>query len=672
MAFTYKNTNNIKWKIENERIMAVMKDRHKKHRKELSRQSGVKQKEAIEQPLGKNRYISGLDGLRAIAVLAVIAYHLNFEWAAGGLLGVTVFFVLSGYLITDLLVAEYVATNTINFKNFWLRRARRLLPAMFTMLLVVITYVTLFEPAMLEKLEEDTVAAVFYVSNWWYIFQDLSYFESFGPPSLLTHFWSLAVEEQFYILWPIVIMAVLKFRVREGSLFSIILAGALISAALMTLLYEPGADPSRVYYGTDTRVFSLLLGASLAVIWPSRKLSSSLPPEIRWKLDFVGLSALAFIFYMFWSTNQYQDFLYQGGMVAISVASLLVVAVMVHPSSRLNIWLSFKPLRWIGVRSYGIYLWHFPVIVLTSPQWGADAPSLFRTTFQLVLILVLASFSYTFIENPIRKGALTKFCRVVKRGEWKRERSFIGRFVTTACILAVFTCVSVIGFTTTSVALSKDNVINALQEKVGKVEPPTENAVKPEPKPELSKPEKKPKEEPEKKPSQETPSKDEKPPVQDSRSVSVIGDSVMIDVTPHLEEVFTKIDVDAKIGRQFREAEDIVQQKKSTGSLGEIVVIELGANGPLSDKKMTSLIQEIGTDRNIYFITTRVPKPWQQEVNDTIKSVAGNFKNVKVVDWFSVSESHPEYIGNDGVHLTLTGAKVYAGLLIEHMQEIKE
>nr|WP_082820816.1 acyltransferase family protein [Fictibacillus phosphorivorans] len=630
----------------------------------------------MEQPLEKGRYITGLDGLRAIAVLAVIAYHLNFEWAAGGLLGVTVFFVLSGYLITDLLVAEFVTTNTINFKNFWIRRARRLLPAMFTMLLVVVTYVTLFEPEMLQKLEKDTVAAILYVSNWWYIFQDLSYFESFGPPSLLTHFWSLAVEEQFYILWPLIIIVMLKIKVREGSLFSMILAGALVSAAAMTLLYEPGADPSRVYYGTDTRVFSLLLGASLAVIWPSRKLSTSLPPEIRWKLDFVGLSALAFVFYMFWGTSQYEDFLYQGGMVAISVASMLVVAVMVHPSSRLNTWLSFKPLRWIGVRSYGIYLWHFPVIVLTSPQWGADAPSLFRTTFQMVLILVLASLSWTFIENPIRKGALTRFCRVVKRGEWRRERSFIGRFVTIACILGAFMSVSAIGFTTTSVALSKDKVITAIQDKVGKEEPPTENKVSPVPKPDAPKKVEKPAEERAEKPSDETPSEEEpsqdeapaeeKPPVQDSRSLTVIGDSVMIDVTPHLEEVFPNAKVDAKIGRQFREAEDIVQQKKSSGSLGEIVVIELGANGPLAEKKMHALIKEIG-DRNIYMITTRVPKPWQKEVNDTIKSVAGNYKNVKVVDWFTKSESHPEYIGNDGVHLTKTGAKTYADYLLKHI-----
>ncbi|ANX13685.1 hypothetical protein ABE41_016880 [Fictibacillus arsenicus] len=614
----------------------------------------------MEQPL-KNRYITGLDGLRAIAVLAVIAYHLNFDWAAGGLLGVTVFFVLSGYLITDLLIAEFVTTNRINFKNFWIRRARRLLPAMFTMLLVVITWVTIFEQSMLDRLEEDTVAAILYVSNWWYIFQDLSYFESFGPPSLLTHFWSLAVEEQFYILWPLLIVLVLKLKVKEGSLFSIILLGAIASAAAMTMLYEPGTDPSRVYYGTDTRVFSLLLGASLAVIWPSRKLSTSLPSEIRWKLDFVGLFALSFIFYMFWSSDQYQEFLYQGGMVAISVASLLVVAVIVHPSSKLNTWLSFKPLRWIGVRSYGIYLWHFPVIVLTSPQWGADSPSLVRTAFQLFLILVLASLSWMFIENPIRKGALTKFCRVVKHGEWRREISFIGRFVTTASILCVFLAISTIGLTTTSVALSKDNVINAIQEKVGKeAEPPTENKInKPDSKPETPKVEEKPKE--------KTPPI-EAPPVSENKSVTVIGDSVMNDVIPHLEEAFNKVEVDAKIGRQFREAEDIVKQKKSSGSLGEIVVIELGANGPLSDKKLAELIEEIGTDREIYMITTRVPKPWQNEINETIKKVARGYQNVKVVDWFTFSESHLDCIGNDGVHLTLTGARVYAEYLIDHIK----
>jgi peptidoglycan/LPS O-acetylase OafA/YrhL len=641
--------------------MAVMKDHQRKHPKKRNR-SAKEQRTAIEQPL-KNRYISGLDGLRAIAVLAVIAYHLNFDWAAGGLLGVTVFFVLSGYLITDLLISEFVTTDRINFKNFWMRRARRLLPAMFTMLIVVITWVTIFEQSLLDRLEEDTVAAILYVSNWWYIFQDLSYFESFGPPSLLTHFWSLAVEEQFYILWPLLIVLVLKLKVKEGSLFSIILLGAIASAAAMTLLYEPGTDPSRVYYGTDTRVFSLLLGASLAVIWPSRKLSTSLPSEIRWKLDFVGLFSLAFIFYMFWGTDQYQDFLYQGGMVAMSIASMLVVAVIVHPSSKLNTVLSFKPLRWIGVRSYGIYLWHFPVIVLTSPQWGADAPSLVRTSLQLFIILTFASLSWTFIENPIRKGALTRFCRVVKCGEWRREKSFIGRFVTTASILCVFLAISTIGLTTTSVALSQDNVINAIQEKVGKDEPPTENFIKePKTKPELPPKEEKPEERPEEKPPIQT------PPSLEKRSVTVIGDSVMIDVTPHLEQAFNKVDVDAKIGRQFREAEEIVQQKKSSGSLGEIIIIELGANGPLSDKKMAALIEQIGTERDIYMITTRVPKPWQQEVNETIKSVAGNYKNVKVVDWFTFSESHLEYIGNDGVHLTLSGAEAYAKYLINHIK----
>ncbi len=640
--------------------MAVMKGKQKKHLKNRSQSnhSGVKQKSAIEQPLHKNRYIPGLDGLRAIAVLAVIAYHLNFNWAAGGLLGVTVFFVLSGYLITDLLITEFVTSDRINFKNFWIRRARRLLPAMFTMLLVVITWVTIFEQAMLDRLEEDTVAAILYVSNWWYIFQELSYFESFGPPSLLTHFWSLAVEEQFYILWPLVILLVLKMKIKEGSLFSMILLGAIASAAAMTLLYEPGTDPSRVYYGTDTRIFSLLLGASLAVVWPSRKLSTKLPSKIRWKLDFVGLFALAFIFFMFWSMDQYQDFLYQGGMVAMSVASLLVVAVIVHPSSKLNTFLSFKPLRWIGVRSYGIYLWHFPVIVLTSPQWGADAPSLMRTTFQLVLILLFASFSWTFIENPIRKGALTRFCRVIKHGEWRREKSFIGRFVTTASILCIFLAISTIGLTTTSVALSKDNVISAIQEKVGKEEPPTENKInEPDTKAETPKTE----------PKEETPPI-EAPPVSENKSVTVIGDSVMIEVTPHLEEAFEKVEVDAKIGRQFREAEEIVQQKKNSSSLGEIVVIELGANGPLSEEKLAELIEDIGTHRDIYMITTRVPKPWQNEINDTMKEVARNYQNVKVVDWFSFSESHLEYIGDDGVHLTLTGARVYAEYLVNHIK----
>ncbi|MHB1629149.1 MAG: acyltransferase family protein, partial [Bacilli bacterium] len=316
---------------------------------------------------GSGRYMAGLDGLRALAVFAVIAYHLNLAWAPGGLLGVDVFFVLSGYLITDLLVAQWERSGRLELKDFWRRRARRLLPALLVMLVVVVAWITIFERAQLPPLRGDVVAAMLFVSNWWYTFHHVSYFARFGPPSPLGHLWSLAVEEQFYLLWPLALALGLRGVPRRRRLVWLTLASALASALAMALIYQPGVDPSRVYYGTDTRAFALLIGAALALVWPSRKLSATVSSRARLALDLTGGVGLLVVFFMIWRTNQYEVFLYRGGMVLLSVAAAAVVATLAHPASRLSRALGWKPLKWLGVRSYGIYLWHYPVIVLTSP-----------------------------------------------------------------------------------------------------------------------------------------------------------------------------------------------------------------------------------------------------------------------------------------------------------------
>ncbi len=357
----------------------------------------------------------GLDGLRALAVLGVIAYHLQLGFAPGGLLGVDVFFVLSGYLITDLLVTEWQESGGIGLRDFWLRRARRLFPALFIMLIVVVDWVTLYDHAQLAALRYDMVASMAYVSNWWFIFHQVSYFASFGPPSPFGHLWSLAVEGQFYLLWPLLLLFGLRYIPHRGLLAGLTLAGAAASALAMAVLYHPGSDPSRVYYGTDTRAFALLIGAALALVWPGQKLSGEVSPLGRLGIDLAGCAGLIIVLAMMWRTNQYETFLYRGGLLLLSAAAAILVAALAHPASRLGRALGWEPLRWLGERSYGIYLWHYPVIVLTSPVVNTSGVNVVRAALQVAASIALAALSWRFVEEPIRHGALQKLW-VMMRG----------------------------------------------------------------------------------------------------------------------------------------------------------------------------------------------------------------------------------------------------------------
>lgn len=599
------------------------------------------------------RYIPSLDGLRAFAVLAVIAYHLRFEWSAGGLLGVTIFFVLSGYLITNLLLIEWEQTKRINLKQFWIRRARRLLPAMLVMLLVITAWVTLFDQAFLAKLRDDFLPAVLYISNWWYIFQDLSYFESMGVPSLLTHFWSLAVEEQFYIVWPLFIFIALSIKLKKKPLMMIILILAIASAVAMAWMYEPGVDPSRIYYGTDTRAFSLLIGAVLAFVWPSHKLSRSIPAKLRVSLDLVGLLSIGGLAIMIHKSSEYTGFLYLGGMVLASLLTAILIAVLVHPSSMLSSCLGMKPLRWIGVRSYGIYLWHYPIILLTNPLVNTEEPSVWHIMFQVSLTFVIAGLSYTYIENPIRKGWIRQFIGKIRSGQWKIKRLSTSRWMTIGCG-ALLLFISTIGLAAAPIEQASGTeskkpleiiVENNKQEQ-------TEASIK------YNKEGQEKQEEPSGAQDNQTNATQT-----NERKVTVIGDSVFIDVAPFLKEKFPNVLIDAKVGRQMSTAREIYQQFQQSGKVGEIIVIALGSNGAFSKAQLEELIATIGEDKKIYLVNTRVPKPWESVVNQTLQEAAAKYSNTTLVDWHKSSAGHNEYLGSDGVHLTQTGARAYAALL---------
>ena len=407
------------------------------------------------------KYLPGLDGLRAFAVAAVVAYHLDLGWAQGGLLGVGVFFTLSGYLITDILLGHWDKKGRLGLGDFWLRRARRLLPALFVMLLVIAVWVNTLDKAELPGFRGDVIASALYVSNWWYIAQHASYYAQFAPPAPLDHLWSLAVEEQFYLIWPwLVLFGVLLFgrlamgrgkhhavpdggtdggSVGDGGadaggkrsgghlsartrywMASVTLVLAMASAVEMAVLYHPGADPTRVYEGTDTRAFGLLFGAVLAMVWPTRR--TRVPKAATWLLDLAGVVGLAVIGILIWRTNEYSPFMFRGGLVLLSLATVLVVAAVAVPGGLLGRALGWTPLRWTGVRSYGIYLWHYPLIVLTAPALIAGGFSTPRAVAAAAASVVVAALSWRFVEEPIRRGfrggfTLSSVPRVLMRRE---------------------------------------------------------------------------------------------------------------------------------------------------------------------------------------------------------------------------------------------------------------
>ena len=379
------------------------------------------------------RYVPALDGIRAIAVLLVIAYHLNVSHASGGMLGVGVFFTLSGYLITDLLLDQWRRHASLRLGRFWLHRARRLLPALFVMLAAVSVWVALFDSSQLSGVRRQVWAAVLYVSNWSTIEQNGSYFARFAPPLPLDHLWSLAIEEQFYIAWPFVLLAMIWFlRSRSRmALATLLLAGA--SALTMGLVYAPGYDPTRVYEGTDTRAFGLLIGCALAMVWPMRTVATTLRPSASRLLDVVGIAGLVGIVGLVAGTSTLSSFLYPWGFLLLSFATAAVVAAVVNPCSTLGSVLGWRPLRWIGVRSYGIYLWHWPIVVLLLPASSTFEPA--WAALAVTLTFLISALSWRYVEEPIRRGALGRL--------WKSARAGAGRFAARRHALALSSAAAV-------------------------------------------------------------------------------------------------------------------------------------------------------------------------------------------------------------------------------------
>ncbi|HMO58330.1 MAG TPA: serine hydrolase [Roseiflexaceae bacterium] len=358
-------------------------------------------------------YMPGLDGLRAVAVIAVLLYHAGLP-LTGGYLGVETFFVLSGFLITGLLLAEWRHNGQIDLMAFWRRRARRLLPALLLMLTTTVCFTILVWPAELPELLADSAASLAYLMNWHLITGQRSYFDPMLQPPLLQHLWSLAVEEQFYIVWPLLFLFGMRFLRPRGMLLAT-LVGAALSAALMFVLYDPGADPSRIYYGTDTRAAGLLLGAALAFVWQPSSASATGSRQYHPLLDGIGLLALGILGVAYLWMYEQHPLLYRGGFVLVASATIIVIIAATASHTRLMPWLlGGRILRWIGIRSYGIYLWHWPIFILMRPIANHTIDTWPIQLLQFSLVAVLAELSFRFVETPIRHGGLAALLPVLR------------------------------------------------------------------------------------------------------------------------------------------------------------------------------------------------------------------------------------------------------------------
>ncbi len=624
-------------------------------------------------PLERHRTLpmmTGLDGVRALAVIAVLLYHLEVGWLPAGFLGVDVFFVVSGFLITSLLVADIRRFGHFDVKRFWVRRARRLFPALILVLIGVVAFTAAVMPDELRRLRGDVLAAVGYVTNWALIYSDTSYFDSMARPPLLRHLWSLAVEEQFYLLWPLAVAA--GWALLRRRMLSIVWLGALLSVTLMALLYEPLSDPSRVYFGTDTRAVGLLIGAGLAFVTTPTRLVRPAVGRRRALTELAGWAGLAGLAAWMLLGSEFTSAMYNGGFLAVSLASAALIIGAAAPTSVSRL-LSIPVLGWIGRRSYGIYLWHWPVIMVTRPQLDVTVDGWALDAARVAITLALAAASYRFVERPIIEKGVAGWMRGLLTPRPRPTRALAG--VGGLAVVASFVAVLVVAPTplegppsavagTTPVAATTSTtaapLVMALPDAgatrpevvAAPVELPvaaagTVTANVPGPATLAGAP-------------------NRRRPSPEPAAVTAIGDSVMLGAADALRQALGEtLTVDAEVSRSFATGADMIGQLAAAGDLGEIVLVHLGTNGPVDAELFDTLMANAEPADRVLAVTVRVPRRWEGQVNETLTAAADRWPDLELIDWKATSDDRPELFVEDGVHLTDAGRRVYAALVEE-------
>ena len=568
------------------------------------------------------QHIPAIDGLRAIAVTAVIFYHLGFQWIPGGFLGVDLFFVISGYVITRLLLDSIARSGGLDLRGFYKARARRLLPPMVFMIVVTAFYISIWAQDSVKRFLTDTPFSLSGLMNWWLVAKEQDYFEAIGRPPLLQHTWSLAVETQFYLVWPVLLLIILK-RFGKKVIPVAALAIALFSGTalfLVSLQLDASSSVSHVYFGTDTHSIGLFLGAALAVSWIPQNFKNEVSNKAQNFIDFIGVFGLVGILGSFLLIDETSPTAYKIAFPLAAVFGAAIITSIVHPASRFAPILQNRVLLWIGERSYAIYLWHWVVFQITRPRVDLDGQDWALIAIRILVVLALADISLKLVELPIRSGKVEYWFKGMKyRTASVRKRQKIAVISSISVLLLSLTALSSVAVVSSNRAAQ--DFQESLQSEVVITPPVSEVTDRAE-------------------------------------MIWLTGDSVILGIRSALSEIRPLLVVNARVGRA---APELLQEmsRDLEKAVGSTVVMDLGNNDLLAEDTVRAIFELVKESSKVVVVNTAVPRPYRDANNELVAELAAQYSNVRVVDWNSISDGHPEYFAPDGVHLVPTGVSAY-------------
>lgn len=563
------------------------------------------------------RYIPAIDGLRAVAVIAVMLYHLGFAWIPGGFLGVDLFFVISGYVITRLLLDSIQRSGGLDLRAFYVARIRRLLPPLLFMIVLTSVFVSVWAPDTMRRFLADTPFAIFGGMNWWLVFRQTDYFETIGRAPLLQHTWSLGVEAQFYLIWPLILLLVLRFFGKNKIPAAALLIAAFSGISLFIVSLQIDAantsSVSHVYFGTDTHSIGLFLGAALAVRWIPQNLNETVSRKAQDFIDGIGLFGLVGIISAFLFVDESEPTLYKIAFPLAGLFGCAIITSIVHPASRFAPILSSRVFVWIGERSYAIYLWHWVVFQITRPNFDLEGSTWALYALRLLIVFALADISLRLVELPVRTGLIDYWFKGMK---YRTKRVQIRQKLGVALIL--LSTITVITTSALSAVAIGDKQLDELKQTL------------------------------------------EQPPIT-APSVDgglwVTGDSVILGIRFELDARKNIGLINARVGRQAAELLEVIKNDKAN-MIGSTIVINLGNNNKLSQEQVAAIFAELKDQPQIIVVNTAVPRIWRDANNQLIAQYAQQY-GARLIDWATISEGHPEYFGPDGVHLVPTGVRAY-------------
>ena len=572
------------------------------------------------------QYIPAIDGLRAIAVMAVLFYHLGFKWVPGGFLGVDLFFVISGYVITRLLLDSIQQSGGLDLRAFYIARIRRLLPALVFMLVTTAIAVGIWAPDTIKRFIIDAPFALTGSMNWWLVGHHLDYFDAIGRPPLLQHTWSLAVEAQFYLLWPLILLAILKWfgkkRISLASLAIAAISGIALLAVSLSLDSASASKVSHVYFGTDTHSIGLFLGAALAVSWIPQNFKTEVSKKAQDFIDGIGVFGFLGILAAFLLIDETKPTLYKIAFPLAGIFGAAIITSIVHPASRFAPLLQNKFLLWIGERSYAIYLWHWVIFQVTRPSVDLAGKSWALYALRILIVFALADISLRYIELPIRRGVLSYWLKGLKyRTPAEKKRQKIQ--FTSALLAVIFIT---LGITLRAVAIGNEQRAALIA-------------------------------------STESP----KQVLAESKSgIWLTGDSVILGIRNELAQKFEISLINARVGRQAPELLDVITHDKAFAPTGP-VVMNLGNNNALTEGEVAAIFDQLANRKKVILVNTAVPRPWREANNALISTISARYPNIRIVNWAVISAGHPEYFAPDGVHLNPTGVAVYVEAISRYL-----